>query len=59
LLYEFSATRRAEGRCRGTDKLKRAKVPDELIGMFVSLTSHDRDSVTALILLLDGGGSVH
>jgi NAD(P)-dependent dehydrogenase (short-subunit alcohol dehydrogenase family) len=39
--------------------LKRAEVPDDLVGTFVFLASDDSDFITGQTLLVDGGGSVH
>jgi len=39
--------------------LKRAEVPDDLVGTFVFLASDDSNFMTGQTLLVDGGGSVH
>jgi len=39
--------------------LKRAEVPEDLVGTFVFLASDDSDFITGQTLLVDGGGSVH
>jgi len=39
--------------------LKRAEVPDDLVGTFVYLASDDSRFVTGQTILVDGGGSVH
>jgi len=39
--------------------LKRAEVPQDLVGTFVFLASDDSDFMTGQTLLVDGGGSVH
>src|SRR6266446_9693764 len=39
--------------------LKRAEVPQDLVGTFVFLASDDSDFITGQTLLVDGGGSVH
>jgi NAD(P)-dependent dehydrogenase (short-subunit alcohol dehydrogenase family) len=39
--------------------LKRAEVPEDLVGTLVFLASDDSDFVTGQTLLVDGGGSVH
>lgn len=39
--------------------LKRAEVPNDLVGTFVFLASDDSDFITGQTLLVDGGGNVH
>ena len=39
--------------------LKRAEVPEDLVGTLVFLASDDSDFMTGQTLLVDGGGSVH
>ena len=39
--------------------LKRAEVPEDLVGTLVFLDSDDSDFITGQTLLVDGGGSVH
>jgi NAD(P)-dependent dehydrogenase (short-subunit alcohol dehydrogenase family) len=39
--------------------LKRAEVPEDLVGTLVYLASDDSDFVTGQTILVDGGGSVH
>ena len=39
--------------------LKRAQLPEDLVGTFLYLASDDSDFVTGQTLLVDGGGSVH
>ena len=39
--------------------LKRAEVPEDLVGTMIFLASDDSDFVTGQTILVDGGGSVH
>ena len=39
--------------------IKRAEVPDDLVGTFVFLAADDSDFMTGQTLVVDGGGSVH
>jgi 3-oxoacyl-[acyl-carrier protein] reductase len=39
--------------------LKRAEVPEDLVGTLVFLASDDSDFITGQTILVDGGGSVH
>jgi len=39
--------------------LKRAEVPEDVVGTFVFLASDDSDFVTGQTIVVDGGGSVH
>jgi len=39
--------------------LKRAEVPEDLVGALVFLASDDSDFITGQTILVDGGGSVH
>jgi 3-oxoacyl-[acyl-carrier protein] reductase len=39
--------------------LKRAEVPEDIVGTFVYLASDDSKFVTGQTILVDGGGSVH
>jgi NAD(P)-dependent dehydrogenase (short-subunit alcohol dehydrogenase family) len=42
-----------------TRMLKRAQVPEDLVGTFIYLASDDSGFVTGQTILVDGGGSVH
>lgn len=39
--------------------LKRAEMPEDLVGTLVFLVSDDGDFITGQTILVDGGGSVH
>ncbi|MGH7312836.1 MAG: SDR family NAD(P)-dependent oxidoreductase [Candidatus Rokuibacteriota bacterium] len=39
--------------------LKRAEVPEDIVGTFIFLASDDSDFITGQTILVDGGGSVH
>ena len=43
----------------GMRMLKRAEVPEDLIGTVIFLASDDSDFITGQTILVDGGGSVH
>ena len=42
-----------------TRMLKRAELPEDIVGTFVFLASDDSDFITGQTILVDGGGSVH
>jgi len=39
--------------------LKRAQMPEDLVGTLVFLASDDSDFMSGQTMLVDGGGSVH
>lgn len=39
--------------------LKRAQVPEDIVGTFIFLASDDSDFITGQTIVVDGGGSVH
>jgi NAD(P)-dependent dehydrogenase (short-subunit alcohol dehydrogenase family) len=39
--------------------LKRAEVPEDIVGTLIFLASDDSDFITGQTVVVDGGGSVH